>query len=330
MSLAARQRRRLPIAVYAYPPRWRRAHGADLAELLDSMAEDGALSLRDSADVVRAGCRERLSATGRLPLTYAWIVLATVLSAAIWSQLSAASRTAVGSGRALPSTIWVVAATTKVIGPVLVVLLVLMGARLVLSGWTAVRTGAGRRAAALVAMLCAAFGALTMTGWWAGRSGWYTPAGASLPAHGLPHLVTLWVRGAVSAITPAWIHPGLFSTMPLGEAIAAWTAVPAVIVVALVAARLVALTPPDRRLLRLDVAVGAATVLTLSTFTAAAASWVVHIGTPGRATTDAWRGTVIAPGHTGIALVAALAAFSVLAWISLRYSATRARELPAA
>jgi hypothetical protein len=288
------------------------------------MSGDGPLSLRDRADIVRTGCGERVSAAGRLPLTYTWIVVAAVLSAAIWSQLSAASRSAVGSHRALPSSLSVVATTTRVIGPVVICLLALVGGRVLLSAWFATRSGSGGRAAALLASLVAVFSVLTVTGWWADHTGWYTPVGTSLPAHGVAHLATLWLRGAVSAITPAWIHPELFARMPSGEAVAAWTAVPMVIAGSLVAARLVALSTPTRLMARLDVVTGSASVLTLSAFTAAAAGWVVRTGTADRATTAAWRGTVLAPGHAGIALVVALAVFSALAWFSLRHSAAQA------
>jgi hypothetical protein len=160
-------------------------------------------------------------------------------------------------------------------------------------------------------------GVLTVVGWGADRSGWYSPAAVGLPHQGPVHLLTLWVRGIVAIITPAWIHPSLFARMPTGELVAAFLAPVAALAAAVAMFRLIVRLPlraPGRAHVLL--ATGAFGMMLLSVV--ASVRWLLaHPGQQGATALQA-RNDQLAPGHTGWVVVFLLAVLAVTALVGMR------------
>lgn len=316
-----RARHRLPARlVRAYPSRWRRRWGDELVDLLQTMADDGTLGARVSADVILAGAGERVVEAMEMPLAYVALVLAAVMCVSVWSQLSTATTTAAARGRALPGPSEVVALIARGLGPAVGLLLAALSIRVGVSVWRAWRARWLRRVVAPLGGVVLVAGVLTFAGWASDRSRWYTPAGAALPAHGAPHLATLWLRGAVATVTPAWIHPEMFWRMPAGEVLAALAAGPAVVLGAVALAQVIRRAPATTGDRRVDRALGFGVVALLASFTSVAVIWVsVSWSAPGRSRA-VWPNNVMAPGHTGAAVVAVLAMLTAIAGWSMQQS----------
>jgi hypothetical protein len=160
-------------------------------------------------------------------------------------------------------------------------------------------------------------GVLTMAGWGADRSGWYSPAAIALPHQGPGHFLTLWGRGIIATITPAWIHPSLFAHMPTGELAAALLAPVAAVAAAGALFRLIVLLPlrvPGRANVLLAASVFGMMFLTV----VASGRWLLaHPGQEGATSLQA-RSDQLAPGHTGWVVVFLLAALAAMALVGLR------------
>lgn len=158
---------------------------------------------------------------------------------------------------------------------------------------------------------------LNVAGWGADRSGWYSPAAAALPHGGSGHLATLWVRGVIATITPAWIHPTLFTRMPTGELVAALLAPIAAFVGAAALFRLIARAPiRTPRLANVVLATTAFGMMVLSVV--ACGRWLLDHPTREGATTLQARADQLAPGHTGWVVVLVLADLTIIAFVGLR------------
>ncbi len=171
--------------------------------------------------------------------------------------------------------------------------------------------------AAPLATLALSVGTLTAVGWMADRSGWYSPAAAALPSGGLGGALTLWARGIVAAVTPAWVHPGLFGQMPAGE-IAAAVAAPVAAVAASAAVLRLSIRLPAWLPRRRHAVIAVATVGAMFLSAAATARWLLsapHLAGTISSAADASR---LSPGHTPWAVIVALVALTALAAVGAR------------
>ena len=312
-----------------YPRDWR-AQFPDFEELL--AAELAENHRRIYCNVVGTAIVERLRDIGVIPkrpadrarsglaLIYAALVPFVGLAVGMWSQL----HTGVAPlGAATPpvlraSNLLLAVGTLAVLAalPVAIVLLIADTRR--------VRNDHAIKAAARYGQLArpsiafvGSLAVLTVAGWGADRSGWYSPAAAALPHRGSGHLATLWVRGIIATITPAWIHPTLIARMPTGELVAALLAPVAALAGAAALFRLIARAPiRTPRLANVVLATTAFGMMVLSVV--ACGRWLLDHPTREGATTLQVRADQLAPGHTGWVVVLMLAALTIIALVGLR------------
>lgn len=309
-----------------YPRRWRQQFPDFVWILADELAERRR-GVR--GDVVRAALGERLRASGILPagsadgarsglaLIYAALVPFAGLAMGMWSQLHTglASPGATSTATLRASDLLLIVGTLVMLValPLAVLLLAVEVRRTGPAAGRALYRSITRPVLALVGSLVV----LTAVGWGADRSHWYSPAAIALPRRGLGHLLTLWIRGIIAPITPAWVHPGLFAGMPTGELAAASLAPVAALVLVGAVFRVIVRFPigtPGRATVVL--AVGAFGMMCLSV--AASGRWLLdHPGQRGTSSLLA-RNDQLAPGHTGWAVVLLLAVLTVVALAGLR------------
>jgi hypothetical protein len=320
--------RRASHLVSLYPRRWRE----EFPDFEEVLAEELAGHPRGvHCDVVRGAVVERLREGGILPKTpadQARSGLALVYAALVpFAGLAMGMRSQLGTGLASDSnnTPAVLRASDLLLTVGTLVILVALPLILVLLMTETRRyrndRGAGR--AAYRPLVCpglafiGSFAVLTIAGWGADRSGWYSPAAVALPHQGLGHLLTLWVRGIVATITPAWIHPSLFARMPTGELIAALLAPVAALAAAGALFRLIMRLPlraPGRANFLLAASAFGMMVLSV----VASGRWLLaHPGQQGATTLQA-HSDQLAPGHTGWIVVALLASLAVTALVGMR------------
>ena len=317
-----RSDRSASLLVRLYPRQWRERFPDFVKVLTEELAEH---PRGVHQDVVRAAVIERLREGGVLPrrpadqarsglaLIYAALVPFSALAMGISSQLrvglafhSVATPAVLGASSLLLTvgTLGILIAL-----PLAVVLLMAQARRTrKLRYGPFVRPGL-----AFIGSLTL----LTVAGWGADRSGWYSPAAVALPHRGPGHLLTLWVRGIVATITPAWIHPGLFARMPTGELAAALLAPVAGLVAALALFRLVVRLPvgaPGR----VNIVLAACTSGMMLLSVAASGRWLLAHPRQQGATPLLARGDQLAPGHTGWVVVFLLAALAATALVGMR------------
>ncbi len=283
-------------------------------------------------DIVRAAMVERLREAGVIPkrpadglrtglaLIYAALLPFTGLAMGMWSEL----HTGLASYRAeappvlQASNLLLTVGTMAVLValPLAIVLVVADGRRNGTERSTMGMTKCRHLVRPSLAFL-GSLGVLAATGWGADRSHWYSPAAAALPGRGLGHVATLWVRGVVATITPAWIHPTLLVRMPLGELVAVLVAPLAVLATAGALFRLIVRVPlrwPSRA--NVVLAAGAFGMMFVSVL--ACGRWLLdHPGREGATALQA-RADQLAPGHTGWTVVILLAVLAIVALVGLR------------
>lgn len=319
--------------VRCYPRRWRERF-PDVIEVLGRELSER--PVRAVASVVAASSLERLRTTGLvspapgerarsgLALVVAALVPFAALATGMWSQL----RTGIDGAGPSASGVFGRADLLLAAGAVLTAagLVAAVGLVTARGGWARRSrppgaapsrrsvTGAVAPRAGPVVVFAGSMAALWVAGWTADRSGWYSPAAAALPGHGAGHLLTLWVRGLVAPVTPAWVHPALFGRMPAGDLFATLVAPLAASGAVAALVRLV-VRLPGRVPGRADVtlAVGAALAMTLSV--AAMARWLVAQSTGEAVVAHAGR---LAPGHTGWAVLGLLAVLTGIALVGTR------------
>lgn len=226
--------RRVRRLIRLYPRTWRQRYGEEMtAVLVEQMAESGS-SLRLRADVVREAGQERLRDLGLrlggsgsvdrdrvgVALVYSCLLVFVGLAWGMVSQLHTGVTETQAAGGSTPI---VVRMCGDVLSGVLVVALAVGGlaaVRGVIGVIRAVPTTTARGMLGPGLFFVGGLGTLSVVGWTADRAHWFTPAGAALPHAGVANLATLWIRGVVAPITPAWVHPSLFWHMPAGEVIA--------------------------------------------------------------------------------------------------------------
>ncbi|MGH9016303.1 MAG: hypothetical protein ACRDY1_01025 [Acidimicrobiales bacterium] len=315
-----RARRRAARLSLLYPPAWRRQFPDFVGVVASELSENRRGVI---ADVMRCAALERLRTTGiigrgpadgagsGLAMIYAVLVPSTALAIGMWSQLHTGL---VGHGTP-PS--------ANLRGPALLLLIGAVGGVLCLPVGIVVAAATVRPGSHLTKSVPSALvflfalTGLSLLGMGADHSGWYTPAAQALPAHGLGHAGTLWVRGLVAAITPAWIHPGLLMRMPPGELVAVLLAPATGLVAAGALFRMVSTLAPCP-LRRLDVAAGVTGAATMVLAVGASVRWILTHPTrqgftAGQAHTDG-----LAPGHTGWAVVALMVVLASAALCGLR------------
>lgn len=314
-----RTSRRAARLALLYPRQWRRRF-PDFVDALGAELADHRRGVR--RDVVGAAAIEWLRVVGVLPagpgdearsglgLLYASLLPFVGLSAGMWSQLRSATA---GHGAAFP----VLRALDLLLAVGTALALASFAAALPLVAVRARHRGAGAVLRGPLVRPVLAFGlamtVLSAAGWAADRSGWYSPAAAALPAGGLGHALTLWARGVIAAITPAWVHPSLFARLPAGDLVATLVAPFAAVAASVALLRLLTHLPisPARRA---HGAVAAATVGAMFLSVAATVRWLVDHPHPYGA---ALQGQ-LAAGHTPWAVAALLLALSVTAAIGAR------------
>lgn len=323
-----RARRRAARMLQLYPRRWREQF-PDFEEVLaDELAERrrgvrynilAAASVewlrefgvvpKTSVDRVRSG----------LALIYAVLIPFAALALGMWSQL----HTGLASPRAAAAPVLNTSDLFLAIGALAVVVVLPIGILFVTAGvWRHRRAAANpvglRNGPVLLPaqVFLGSMALLTLAGWGTERSGWYSPAAAALPRRGAGLFATLWVRGIVASVTPAWVHPTTFAQMPEGQLLAALLAPLSALVAAIALFRLltmVRLPGPGRASLLLGV--GAAAMMSVSV--AACVRWLIeHPGREG-ATTLRAHADQLAPGHTGWAVAILLGALAGVALVGL-------------
>jgi hypothetical protein len=317
------------LALLLYPRAWRRRY-PDFVEILASELEER--PWRTLGDVLCAAAIERLRGVGILPtgpddragsglaLMYAALVPFAGLSLGMWSQL----RTGLVATGSYAPPVLQTADLLLAVGTVLALASLAFAMVLV-----AVRARRGRATPGAVGgsrggsfvypalVFIGSISALTVSGWAADRSGWYSPAAAALPDKGAGHFFTLWIRGVVAAVTPAWVHPALFGRMPPEELLATFLAPIAALAAAVALLRTMMHLPvraPGHT--ELVLVVGTAGTMLLSL--AAAVRWVLVHPTRQGATRLFTRSDQLAPGHTGWGVVILLAALAVVALVGAR------------
>jgi hypothetical protein len=308
-----------------YPRRWRE----EFPDFLEVLAEELAQYPRGvRGDVIRGAIVERFREGGILPkrpadrlrsglaLVYAALIPFAGLAMGMWSQLGT-GLAADGSNTppVLRASDLLLAVGTCMI---LIVLLLVLVQVVTEARRGRLDRGAGRAAyrpfvgpgLALVGSL----GVLTIAGWGADRSGWYSPAAVALPHQGPGHLLTLWGRGIIAMITPAWIHPSLFAHMPTGELAATLLAPVAAVVAAGASFRLI-VRLPFRAPGRANVLLAATAFGTMFLTVVASGRWLLVHPVPQGATSVQARTDQLAPGHTGWVVVFLLAALAAVALV---------------
>jgi len=312
---ATRQATRL---VRLYPPHWRRRF-PDFVQVLALELEEHRRGV--AWDVVREATSERLRSLGivllgqtdrtrsGLALIYAPLVPFVGLTLGLWSQLHTGL---VGHD---PSTPPVLRASDLLLGLTALAALFLLPCSLGIALFRVRRPGRGsgdhrdaerRRWIRPTTALATAMAVLTALGWSADRSGWKSPAALALPGRGFGHFSTLWIRALVAPITPAWIHPGMFASMPPGELVAVFLAPVFGILSAVALLRMVSSLPLPGRA---EVVLGVLTLATMVLATAASLRWIL---------THPAQEDQLAPGHTGVAVVVLLGVMAATALIGTR------------
>jgi len=192
-----------------YPPAWRARYGEEFAELLAAQIADEPRCARRTLDVIRVGVGQRWGeALGEDPcdpgldrsrsamaLVYLSLTVFVGLALGMWSQLRTGVQVATVTGRPVPEAVGISESVLSITALVGLLLFLAVVARAVVTALRGGRAGArGHGGPALV--LGSALGALSVMGWSADRSSWYTPAGAALPGRGPLHVGTLWIRRA--------------------------------------------------------------------------------------------------------------------------------------
>jgi hypothetical protein len=315
--------------VRLYPGRWREQF-PDFEEVLADELAERRRGVR--CNVLTAASVEWLREFGVIPKTsadqvrsglamiYAALIPFAALAMGMWSQL----HVGLDTSRATAPPELRVSDVLLAIGAVTVVVVLLIGTLSVMFGvWRnrrAVANPVGLRDRLLVRPAVVFLGSialLTLAGWGAERSGWYSPAAAALPHRGIGSFATLWIRGIVAPVTPAWVHPTAFAQMPSGELAAVLIGpLAAVAAASALFCLLLRLPPPKPGRTTLLFAAGAGAMMSVSV--AACGRWLV--GHPGRegGTIAAAHADQLAPGHTGWMVVALLAALVVVAMVGLR------------
>lgn len=311
-----------------YPRRWREQF-PDFEELLFEELAEGRRGTK--RNVLWAASVERLRGVGVIPRTsadrarsglaliYAALVPFAGLAMGMWSQL----HTGLASSGEARSPALSAADLVLVVGALAVLIMLPLGIlALIASGRRNRRDGSNsetdrrRTMVRPTLILLGSIAVLTVAGRAADRSGWYSPATAALPRHGPGFVATLWIRGIVASVTPAWVRPGGFTNMPAGELIAALIAPLAALTAAGALFRLlVQLRPPRPGWINSGLAVGPAAMMSVSV--AACGRWLVEH--PGREGGTAWQvhADQLAPGHTGWIVVILLAALAAVALLGL-------------
>jgi hypothetical protein len=325
--MSDRASRRASRLARLYPRRWREQFPDFEGVLVQELAGHPRGVRRD---ILRAAMVERLREAGVIPkrpadgvrsglaLIYAALIPFTGLALGMWSQLHtglAYYTVATPVLRASNLLLTVGALAVLVVLPLAIVLVVADVGR----NWSGGGSWGLPRYRPLVRPSLAflgSLGVLTVTGWAADRSHWYSQAAAALPHEGPRQIATLWVRGIVATITPAWIHPTLFAQMPSGELVAVLLAPLAVLAAAGALFRLIVLFPlrsPSR--VNLVLAAGAVGMMFVSVV--ACGRWLLdHPGREG-ATVPQAAADPLAPGHTGWVVVILLAALAVTSLVGL-------------
>jgi hypothetical protein len=325
--------------VRLFPHQWR-AQFPDFEEVLAAeLSERPRGVIRDA---LRTAVAERLRAVGLIPRTsaerarsglaliYATLIPFVGLAAGMSSQLRTgltSSATTAPSRLESSSLTLAMATRAALLALTLAVGILVVDAR---KYHGHARKG-GERYRVIVApsvWLIGSVAVLTMTGWCADRSRWYSPA-AALPSRGAEHFATLWLRGTTATITPAWVHPALFGRMPAGE-LAAALLTPTVILAATAGlfrlVTLVSTRPPGRA----EVILAATAFGTTLTSVVACARWVWEHPTREGTTTLQTSLDQLAPGHTGWFVVLVLATLCSVALVGLNRVAKGGPARPAA
>jgi hypothetical protein len=312
-----------------YPAQWRR----DFPDFVEVLTEElPGRPLRVVADVVVSSTVERFRSAGMLPtrpadrsraglaVVAAALLPFAALSMGMWSQLhTGLAAQGPGAPASLKWTVAILAVAMAVGLATASAGVVAFALRCLWSRPSLPRAAAPNSSTVRPAVaFCVSIGALSLTGWLADRSGWYSPAAAGLPHHGAAQLPTLWIRGIVATITPAWVHPTVFGQMPPGDLLATLAAPIATLVATASLVRLVRRLPaaPSRRVEE-GFAIGAVGTMTLAV--GACTRWLLtHPGRQGALPRLA-NHDPLAPGHTGWLVVMALAMLTALAAIGLRW-----------
>lgn len=321
--------RRATRLVRLYPRQWRRRYPDFVEVVAAELAEHPEGARRD---VIRGALVERLRQAGilafgradrarsGLALVFAAIVPFAGLALGMWSQLhTGLSVESPVSAPLLRATDLMLAVGTLVTLAFLPVGVVLAVAHIrCRRPQTGSEEGTSLHSTVRPAMLfIGSLGALTFIGWAADDSRWYSPAALALPRHGACHLLTLWVRAIVAAITPAWIHPTLFAQMPTGELVAALAA-PVMALVAGAALFRIILALPFRVPGRANVALGVGTSVMMLLSVTASLRWILDHPTRQGATPLLARTDQLAPGHTAWAAIFVLTALAFISLIGAR------------
>jgi hypothetical protein len=321
--------RRAARLVWLYPRRWRQQF-PDFVEVLTQEIAEHSPGVR--RDVVRAAVVERLreggiiskqpsgQARSGLALIYAALVLFAGLAMGMWSQL----RTGLASQRVAAPPVLRASELLLTVGMLAVLVVLPFAIVLLATGVWRTRKDAGavqrgpywpfvRPALTFIGSLAV----LTVAGWGADRSGWYSPAAVALPYRGPGHFATLWIRGIIAAITPAWVHPSLLARMPTGELVAALVAPLAALALARAVFRLI-VRFPLRAPGRANVVLAVSAVGMMLVSVVASVRWLLNHPIREGATPVLARSDQLAPGHTGWVVVLLLAGLGTAALVGLR------------
>ena len=332
--------RRAELLVRLYPRQWRR----DFPDFVDVLAAEFVEHPRGAAlGVARGAAVERLRGAGiispgpsnrarsGLALIYATLVPFVALAMGMWSQLQTGlagkSPDASPVLRVVDLLLGVAAAACLAVLPIGLGLSLVSSRRVDRGLSERTTTGAAWAWVSPAAVSASALTALTAMGWAVDHSRWYSPAASALPTHGVPHVITLWVRALVAPITPAWVHPSLFGRMPGGE-LAAVLLAPVLGLVAAVSMLKAINALPLRVPGRADVVVGLSSAGMMLLAVTASVRWLVtHPDRQGATPLLAHRDQ-IAPGHTGWAVVALLALMALAALAGTRRMLRSRSEKP--
>lgn len=312
-----------------YPREWR-AQFPDFEGLLAEELAEHPRGVR--RDLVRAALVERLRDAGVIPkrpadgvrsglaLIYAALIPFTGLAMGMWSQLHtglASYRTATAPVLRTSNLMLTVGTlAVLLVAPLAIVLVVADGRRNRSDGTTLGIVQCRPLVCPSLAFL-GSLGVLTVAGWGADTSHWYSPAAAALPHQEAGRVATLWVRGVVATITPAWVHPTLFARMPSGELVAALVAPLAVLAAAGALFQLI-VRFPLRWPSRANVVLAASACGMMFVSVVACGRWLLdHPGREGATALQA-RADQLAPGHTGWTVVTLLAVLAITALVGLR------------
>ena len=311
-----------------YPREWRER----FPDFEEALAVELAENCRGVyCDVVGTAVAERLRDIGVIPrgpadvsrsglaLIYAALVPFAGLALGMWSQL----HTGLASLGAATPPVLRVSNLLLSVGTLVVLVALPLAIVLFMADARHIRNDPRKRVAryGFVAGPSLAFvgalAVLTVAGWSADRSRWYSPAAAALPYRGPGHLATMWVRGIIATITPAWIHPTLFARMPTGELVAALLAPVAGFIAAAALFRLIARLPL-RAPSRANIALAATAFGMMFISVVACARWLLDHPAREGATTLQARTDQLAPGHTGWVVVSMLVVLTIIALVGLR------------